>query len=81
MNQFYKIDGSPKHNEDLELSYPDLSKFEIYTKYEDLKSNYYYNKFLSKNLEKMKAAVNMGYNYIFIINKNYSVFNYQRTLQ
>jgi dTDP-4-amino-4,6-dideoxygalactose transaminase len=30
MNQFYKIDGSPKHNEDLELLYPDLSKFEIY---------------------------------------------------
>ena len=32
MNQFYKIDGSPKHNEDLELPYPDLSKFEIYKK-------------------------------------------------
>ena len=32
MNQFYNIDGTPKHNEDLELPYPDLSKFEIYTK-------------------------------------------------
>jgi dTDP-4-amino-4,6-dideoxygalactose transaminase len=31
MNQFYK-DGNKKHNEDLELPYPDLSKFEIYTK-------------------------------------------------
>jgi hypothetical protein len=30
MNQFYKIDGTPKHNEDLELPYPDLSKFKIY---------------------------------------------------
>jgi dTDP-4-amino-4,6-dideoxygalactose transaminase len=30
MNQFYNSDGSPKHNEDLELPYPDLSKFEIY---------------------------------------------------
>jgi dTDP-4-amino-4,6-dideoxygalactose transaminase len=30
MNQFYNIDGSPKHNEDLEMPYPDLSKFEIY---------------------------------------------------
>ena len=30
MNQFYKVDGTPKHNEDLELPYPDLSKFEIY---------------------------------------------------
>jgi dTDP-4-amino-4,6-dideoxygalactose transaminase len=32
MGQFYNMDGTPKHNEDLELSYPDLSKFEIYTK-------------------------------------------------
>jgi dTDP-4-amino-4,6-dideoxygalactose transaminase len=30
MNQFYNVDGTPKHNEDLELPYPDLSKFEIY---------------------------------------------------
>lgn len=30
MNQFYNINGSKKHNEDLELPYPDLSKFEIY---------------------------------------------------
>lgn len=32
MNQFYDFSGKPIHNEDLELSYPDLSKFEIYTK-------------------------------------------------
>lgn len=32
MGQFYNVDGSKKHNEDLELPYPDLSKFEIYTK-------------------------------------------------
>jgi dTDP-4-amino-4,6-dideoxygalactose transaminase len=30
MNQFYNIDGSKKQNPDLELPYPDLSKFEIY---------------------------------------------------
>ena len=30
MNQFYNTDGSKKNNEDLELPYPDLSKFEIY---------------------------------------------------
>ena len=30
MGQFYNTDGSKKHNEDLELPYPDLSKFEIY---------------------------------------------------
>lgn len=32
INQFYNIDGTPKHNDDLELPYPDLSKFEIYKK-------------------------------------------------
>ena len=32
MNQFYNIDGTKKHNIDLELPYPDLSKFKIYTK-------------------------------------------------
>ena len=32
MGQFYNTDGSKKHNEDLELPYPDLSKFEIYKK-------------------------------------------------
>jgi dTDP-4-amino-4,6-dideoxygalactose transaminase len=32
MNQFYNVDGTPKHNEDLELPYPDLSKFKIYRK-------------------------------------------------
>lgn len=30
MNQFYNIDGSKKQNQDLELPYPDLSKFNIY---------------------------------------------------
>jgi dTDP-4-amino-4,6-dideoxygalactose transaminase len=32
MNQFYNGEGKPKHNEDLELPYPDLSRFEIYSK-------------------------------------------------
>ena len=32
MNQFYNLDGTKKHNQDLELPYPDLSKFEIYKK-------------------------------------------------
>jgi dTDP-4-amino-4,6-dideoxygalactose transaminase len=30
INQFYNPDGSKKHNEDLELPYPDLSKFKIW---------------------------------------------------
>jgi dTDP-4-amino-4,6-dideoxygalactose transaminase len=32
MGQFYNGEGNPKHNDDLELPYPDLSKFPIYTK-------------------------------------------------
>lgn len=32
MNQFYTIHGTPKHNEDLELPYPDLSQYDVYTK-------------------------------------------------
>jgi len=31
MNQFYNLDGTKKQNADLELPYPDLSQFEIYT--------------------------------------------------
>ena len=34
MNQFYNIDGTKKQNLDLEMPYPALSKFEIYTKNE-----------------------------------------------
>jgi hypothetical protein len=30
MGQFYEIGGKKKQNEDLELPYPDLSKFKIY---------------------------------------------------
>ena len=32
MNQFYTTKGEKKSNADLELPYPDLSKFEVYTK-------------------------------------------------
>ena len=32
MNQFYTLDGTKKQNTDLELPYPDLSQFPIYTK-------------------------------------------------
>jgi dTDP-4-amino-4,6-dideoxygalactose transaminase len=32
MGQFYNMDGTKKNNEDLELPYPDLSKFEVYRK-------------------------------------------------
>lgn len=32
MGQFYNMNGTKKHQEDLTLPYPDLSKFEIYNK-------------------------------------------------
>ena len=32
MGQFYNLDGTKKHNQDLELPYPDLSRFKIYKK-------------------------------------------------
>jgi len=32
MKQFYDINDNPKNIEDLEFPYPDLSKYEIYTK-------------------------------------------------
>jgi dTDP-4-amino-4,6-dideoxygalactose transaminase len=31
MGQFYNQDGTKKHNPDIELVYPDLSQFKIYT--------------------------------------------------
>ena len=31
IGNFYNMDGTKKINEDLELPYPDLSKFDIYT--------------------------------------------------
>jgi dTDP-4-amino-4,6-dideoxygalactose transaminase len=31
INQFYEGNGNPKKNEDLELPYPDLSKYKVYT--------------------------------------------------
>lgn len=32
MQQFYDAEGNPKHNSDLTLPYPDLSKFKLYKK-------------------------------------------------
>jgi dTDP-4-amino-4,6-dideoxygalactose transaminase len=32
MTQFYNIDGTKRHNDDLVLKYPDLSKYDIYKK-------------------------------------------------
>ena len=35
MSRFYDMQGNPKENTDLEIAYPDLSRFEIFTKGEN----------------------------------------------
>lgn len=37
----------------------------------EIKSDYTYNKEIDKNLKKKKSCIEQGYNFIFIINKNY----------
>jgi hypothetical protein len=41
----------------------------------EIKSDYYYYKFEEKNKKKKEKAIELGYNYLFIINKNYSLFD------
>jgi len=40
----------------------------------EIKSTKWYNEHLEKNLEKQKACIKQGYNFIFIIDKDYNVF-------
>lgn len=40
----------------------------------EIKSNYYYKKYYEMNVAKMNAARKNGYNFIFIIDKNYNEF-------
>ena len=40
----------------------------------EIKSDYTYKKELDKNICKRKSCVEQGYNFIFIINKNYDEF-------
>jgi very-short-patch-repair endonuclease len=40
----------------------------------EIKSDYTYNKELEKNLLKESAMIDYGYNFLFIINKNYNDF-------
>jgi hypothetical protein len=52
------------------IYYPDfyLPNFNLIC---EIKSDYYYYKYLDKNLLKMDASIKMGFNFKFIINKNY----------
>jgi very-short-patch-repair endonuclease len=40
----------------------------------EIKSSYWYNKHYAKNLAKEKVCKENGYNFLFIINKNYEIF-------
>lgn len=40
----------------------------------EIKSSYWYNKFFDKNQAKINCCEKLGYNYLFIIDKNYSDF-------
>lgn len=63
----YLFDGS-------RVYYPDfyLPKYNLII---EIKSSYTYNRFLEKNNSKQKACLELGYNHIFIIDKNYDDFN------
>ena len=41
----------------------------------EIKSSYYYNKHINKNISKMNKCIDLGYNYLFIINKNYKTLD------
>lgn len=41
----------------------------------EIKSKYYYDLHLNQNLAKQKASISQGYNFIFIIDKNYNELN------
>lgn len=41
----------------------------------EIKSNYYYNKYINKNLTKQEACISQGYDFIFIIDKIYDEFS------
>ena len=40
----------------------------------EIKSDYYYNRYLEKNLCKEKSTLEQGFDFMFIINKNYTQF-------
>ena len=42
----------------------------------EIKSTYYYERYLNKNLAKQKSCLDQGYNFIFVIDFNYNCFNY-----
>ena len=63
----YKLDGVDR------CYHPDFFINELNLIIE-IKSSYYYNLYLEKNLVKEKYTLESGFNFIFIIDKNYDDF-------
>jgi hypothetical protein len=78
INILDKISRGPiiKYNNGIsnKIHYPDFY-IDEYNLIIEIKSDYYYYKYLEINKLKFNKAIEMGYNYIFIINKNYKYFN------
>ena len=39
----------------------------------EIKSKYYYEKYIDKNIAKQEGCISLGYNFIFLIDKNYDL--------
>jgi hypothetical protein len=58
----------------IKTHYPDFY-IDNYNLIVEIKSDYYYKKYLDLNIAKMEECIRLGYNYLYIINKNYNIFN------
>ena len=58
----------------IKIHYPDFY-IEKYNLIIEIKSDYYYYKYIETNKIKLKTAIKCGYNYLFIINKKYDLFD------
>ena len=78
INILSKVTRGPtiKYNNGIseKIHYPDFY-IDDYNLIVEIKSDYYYYKYLETNKLKFNKAIEMGYNYMFIINKNYKYFN------
>lgn len=63
----YKLDGKNKYY------HPDFF-IEDLNLIIEIKSNYYYNLYHEKNICKQKSCINQGYDFLFIIDKDYTEF-------
>jgi hypothetical protein len=63
-----------KYDNMMKVHYPDFY-IEKYNLIIEIKSDYYYYKYLEKNKIKLQTSIDLGYNYLFIINKKYDFFN------